>query len=199
MGLDLAIDMSFEDDEDDVGEKQSPRRQQQQQQHPQQRPQDQLLREQLEKDKKEHEAEKARMQESLSSALAQLDSVCKEHDKQSTIYAVTRKEMFLAQEQVDELSYKLSSVKEMNSVLKENMETLSQENQHKDQRIERVTHEYSELSNKLAVQVKMNNSLTAQLEKLEQIGKSVCVCECVCVAWCDDFSDLTCHACILMA
>jgi hypothetical protein len=110
------------------------------------------------------------LQQALSEALSRLDAVCEENEKQSTIYSITRKEMFIAQEKVDELSYKTSTVEEMNTVLKANVATLSRENDLNAIHTEQLAKEFAALSDKFAVQMKLNTSLTAQLEKLEQTG-----------------------------
>jgi chromosome segregation ATPase len=111
-----------------------------------------------------------RLQEALNDALSQLDKACKENEKQSTIYSITRKEMFAAQEKVDELSFSICNLEEMNELLKENVSTMSGEIEHKDVRIHQMNQELEELTEKFNVQVKLNTSLTNQVEKLEQKG-----------------------------
>ena len=122
-----------------------------------------------------------RLQEALSDALSQLDKACKENEKQSTIYSITRKEMFAAQEKVDELSFSICNLEEMNELLKENVSTMSGEIEHKDVRIHQMNQELEELTEKFNVQVKLNTSLTNQVEKLEQKGilitHIVCACQ----------------------
>ena len=114
--------------------------------------------------------EKKYLRVQLKEALSDVEQVRKELEKQNTIYTITRKEMFSAQEKVDELNMKLSSIEDVNNQLRENMEKLKNELDVEKSNNEESAQVYQQLVNKMSLQVKLNASLQDQLEQMEDKG-----------------------------
>lgn len=174
LALDLDLNLDEDVDGDDVlhSSSNAPPDDSQLVQKQQQQPSGDLdTRQQLQIQLQQLQQDLAGKEESLSSTLQKLETVCKENQKQSTVYSVTRKEMFSAQEKVDELSYKISNVEEMNMLLKENVGTMSEENMQKDLQLKQMSDQLLDVTSKLAVQVKLNASLTPEVGKERRSGE----------------------------
>jgi hypothetical protein len=124
----------------------------------------------------------ARLQAELREVKAELARACRESDKQSAIHAITKKEMFLAQTKVDEAAHRETTLQQVTDALRQEVCALTATQEEKDSRLQRMSEELSAVSAECAAQVKLNASLTAQVEQLEHKGTDLTAPLSLCVS-----------------